>query len=58
MNEKDFRTIVQGDLEKLNSLISKGYFDTSDFKEAVLNASNSLSILYQILDIRSKRSVL
>lgn len=47
MNEKLFNEIAMKDLQKLNSLVSKGYFETTDFNEAVLSLSNSLQAYHQ-----------
>lgn len=47
MEEQLFNEIVLKDLQKLNELIRKGWFDTSDFNEAALNLSNSLAMYHQ-----------
>lgn len=52
MNESLFNRIAKEDLDNFNSLINKGYFDTSTFEEAIISLSNSLDILYK--EITSK----
>lgn len=49
MTELLFNQICADDLHKLNDLISKGYFETSDFKICVLNLSNTLAMLHQAI---------
>jgi hypothetical protein len=60
MNEKLFNEIAMKDLQKLNALVSKGYFETSDFNEAALSLCNSLSAYHQEVsnDNREKREYL
>ena len=45
--EKLFNEMVLSDLHKMNELVQKGWFGTTDFNEAVLNLSNSLSAYHQ-----------
>lgn len=45
--EKLFKQMVLSDLHKMNELVRKGWFGTTDFNEAVLNLSNSLSAYHQ-----------
>ena len=45
--EKLFNKMVLSDLHKMNELVQKGWFGTTDFNEAVLNLSNSLSAYHQ-----------
>ena len=47
MNEQLFKEIVLKDLQKVNELVRKGWFDTSDFNEAALTLSNSLAMYHQ-----------
>lgn len=47
MNEHLFNQIALKDLQRLNSLIIKGWYETSDFNEAVLSLCNSLSAYHQ-----------
>lgn len=47
MNKKLFYEIAMKDLQNLNSLVSKCYFETSDFNDAVLSLCNSLSAYHQ-----------
>lgn len=47
MREKLFKQMVSEDLGKLNELVLKGYYDTSDFEDAVLALSNSLAMYHQ-----------
>ena len=45
--EKIFNEIVMSDLQKLNELVQKGWFETTDFNEAAINLSNSLAAYHQ-----------
>lgn len=45
--EQLFNEIVLKDLDKVNELIRKGWYGTTDFNEAVLNLSNSLAVYHQ-----------
>ena len=45
--EKLFKQMVLSDLHKINELVQKGWFGTTDFNEAVLNLSNSLAAYHQ-----------
>ena len=47
MNEHLFNQIALKDLQRLNSLVLKGWYETSDFNEAVLSLCNSLSAYHQ-----------
>ena len=47
MREKLFKQMVSEDLGKLNELVLKGYYNTSDFEDAVLTLSNSLAMYHQ-----------
>ena len=42
-----FNQMVSKDLQKMNELVRKGWYETSDFSEAVLNLSNSLAMYHQ-----------
>ena len=45
--EKIFNEIVMSDLQKMNELVQKGWFETTDFNEAAINLSNSLAAYHQ-----------
>ena len=45
--EQLFNEIVLKDLNKMNELVRKGWYGTTDFNEAVLNLSNSLAVFHQ-----------
>lgn len=47
MREELFNQMVLKDLKKLNELVLKEYYDTSDFEEASLALSNSLAMYCQ-----------
>ena len=47
MREQLFNKMVLNDLKKLNELVLKGYYDTSDFEEASITLSNSLAMFHQ-----------
>lgn len=49
MNEVLFNQIVKSDLDSLNQMVSKEYFELSEFKEKILTLSNSLAMLYQAM---------
>ncbi len=46
-NEQLFKSLAEKDLNKLNKLVTDGWYETSDFEEAVLSLSNSLAMLHQ-----------
>lgn len=50
MNELLFKQIAKKDLDNLNTLINKGWYETSDFKKAVLDLSNTLSMLGEAIN--------
>ena len=50
MNELLFKQIVKNDLDNLNTLINKGWYETSDFEKAVLDLSNTLSMLGEAIN--------
>lgn len=50
MNEKLFNEIVKDDYDKFSSLVNKGYFEISEFKDDVSNLANALSILSQVME--------
>lgn len=50
MNEVLFTQIAKSDLDNLNSLISKGYFETSDFESAISRLATTLTFLSQALE--------
>ena len=45
--EQLFKDMVLKDLDKMNELVRKGWYGTTDFNEAVLNLSNSLAVFHQ-----------
>lgn len=45
--EQLFNEMVLKDLDKVNELVRKGWYGTTDFNEAVLNLSNSLAVYHQ-----------
>lgn len=47
MEEQLFNEIVSKDLQRFNDLVRKGWFGTSDFKDAALTLSNSLAMYHQ-----------
>lgn len=47
MNEENYYCLVQDDFKKFSYLVKNGYFETSDFEEAVSKLSTSLAVLYQ-----------
>ena len=47
MRELLFNQIALNDLKKVNELVLKGYYETSDYEEAVLALSNSLAMYHQ-----------
>ena len=49
MNELLFRQIAKNDLDNLNDLVNKGWYETSDFEKAVLDLSNTLSMLQEAI---------
>lgn len=50
MNELLFKQIAKKDLDNLNTLINKGWYETSDFEKAVLDLSNTLSMLGEAIN--------
>lgn len=50
MNELLFKQIAKKDLDNLNTLINKGWYETSDFKKAVLDLSNTLLMLGEAIN--------
>lgn len=50
MNELLFKQIAKKDLDNLNDLINKGWYETSDFEKAVLDLSNTLSMLGEAIN--------
>ena len=55
MSEKLFNEIVSKDLHKLNELVSKGWYETTDFDEAVSNLKFSLGIYLEEKDENCKK---
>ena len=45
--EQLFNQIVAKDLQRVNELVNKGWYGTTDFNEAVLTLSNSLAMYHQ-----------
>ena len=45
--ESIFNQMVLSDLRKMNELVRKGWFGTTDFNNAVINLSNSLAAYHQ-----------
>ena len=59
MNELLFKQIAKKDLDNLNALINKGWYETSDFEKAVSDLSNTLSMLGEaIYESRTQRECL
>ena len=60
MEEELFNQMVSKDLKKVNELVLKGHYDTSDFERAALTLSNSLSMYCQEInnEVRKKRKCL
>lgn len=54
MNEIEFNLIAKSDLDKLNQLISKGYFETSDFEQQINVVCESLATLGYVIRKRGK----
>ena len=50
MNELLFKQIAKNDLDNLNDLVNKGWYETSDFEKAVLDLSNTLSMLMEAIN--------
>ena len=50
MNELLFKQIAKKNLDNLNELINKGWYETSDFEKAVLDLSNTLSMLGEAIN--------
>ena len=50
MNELLFKQIAKKNLDNLNALINKGWYETSDFEKAVLDLSNTLSMLGEAIN--------
>lgn len=53
-NRRLFEEIASKDVTKLIELISKGYEETSEFEDTVLQLSDSLSMLHQAITVRRK----
>lgn len=51
MNENIFNQICKSDLDNLNQLISKGYFEVSDFIEAASRLEISLRFFNQTIGV-------
>lgn len=49
MTEQLFKEICSKEFIKLNDLVNKGYFETSDFENCVLNLSDNLAMLHQAI---------
>lgn len=45
MNELLFKQIAKKNLDNLNTLINKGWYETSDFEKAVSDLADTLSML-------------
>ena len=50
MNELLFKQIAKKNLDNLNELIDKGWYETSDFEKAVLDLSSTLSMLGEAIN--------
>lgn len=50
-NEILFNQLCSKDLNELNELIRKGYFETSVFEEKLLRVADSLAVLHQVITI-------
>lgn len=50
-NEDYFKCMAQSDLNYVNELVSKGYYETSDFERAILKLSDTLAMLHQAINI-------
>ena len=50
MNELLFKQIAKKDLDNLNDLINKGWYETSDFEKVVLDLSNTLLMLGEAIN--------
>ena len=50
MNELLFKQIAKKNLDNLNELINKGWYETSDFEKAVLDLSSTLSMLGEAIN--------
>lgn len=55
MSEKLFNEIVSKDLQTLNDMVSKGWYGTTDFDEAVNNLKHALSVYLEERDENSKK---
>ena len=55
MNEKLFNELVSKDLQKLNELVAKGWYETTDFNEAVNNLEHALSVYLEEKDENCKK---
>lgn len=49
MNEQAFYNIASEDFYNFSELVKKGFFETSDFIDEVLNLANTLLALHQEL---------
>lgn len=55
MSELLFNELVMKDLQKLNTLVSKGWFGTTDFDEAVNNLKHALGVYLEERDESCKK---
>lgn len=50
MNELLFKQIAKKNLDNLNALINKGWYETSDFEKAVSDLADTLSMLGEAIN--------
>lgn len=50
MSELLFNELVMSDLQKMNQMVQKGWFGTTDFDEAVNKLKNALSVYLEERD--------
>ena len=50
MNELLFKQIAKKNLDNLNTLINKGWYETSDFEKAVSDLADTLSMLGEAIN--------
>lgn len=55
MSEKLFNEIVSKDLQTLNDMVSKEWYGTTDFDEAVNNLKHALSVYLEEKDENCKK---
>lgn len=55
MSEKLFNEIVSKDLQTLNDMVSKGWYGTTDFDEAVNNLKHALCVYLEEKDESCKK---